>query len=198
MKCAKQYTNGEKVAVLNFANPFEPGGGVQRGAVAQEESLCRCSNLFESINSLGVRAGFYEYHKSNNNNMLFSDRIIFSPNVSAFKSDDIYEMPKNRFCVDVITCAAPYNVDGHDESVLIEIYKTRLTNIFEVAADNDADVLILGAFGCGVFSNPPELMAKSFKRLIQDKYYQFFTEICFPLIKSNYNKNYDVFSSVLG
>ena len=128
---------------------------MQRGAVAQEESLCRCSNLFESINSLGVRAGFYEYHKSNNNNMLFSDRIIFSPNVSAFKSDDIYEMPKNRFCV-------------------------------------------LGAFGCGVFSNPPELMAKSFKRLIQDKYYQFFTEICFPLIKSNYNKNYDVFSSVLG
>ena len=35
----------EKTAVLNFANPFDPGGGWLRGAPTQEESIVRCSSL---------------------------------------------------------------------------------------------------------------------------------------------------------
>ena len=38
-----------KVAILNMASARRPGGGVEKGARAQEESLFRCSNLFDTI-----------------------------------------------------------------------------------------------------------------------------------------------------
>lgn len=43
---AKEYVGEGKIAVLNFANPVIPGGGVENGSRVQEESLCRSSNLF--------------------------------------------------------------------------------------------------------------------------------------------------------
>ena len=36
------------VCVHNFASASNPGGGVTRGANAQEECLCRCSSLFST------------------------------------------------------------------------------------------------------------------------------------------------------
>ena len=39
------------ILVLNLANPVNPGGGVRRGAKAQEEDLCRKSSLLVSLES---------------------------------------------------------------------------------------------------------------------------------------------------
>lgn len=192
----RTFTKG-RVAVLNFANPHEPGGGVKRGARAQEECLCRCSNLYNVLATKELSQFYYQWHKQNTN-YLFSDRVIYSQNIQIIKSDD-YQLLDSPVAVDVITCAAPYNVYGFDRELLKSTYESRITNILEVAIDNDVDTIVLGAFGCGAFHNPPELMAEAFKEILINRgYYKFFENVVFAIINANrFDRNFAVFQETL-
>ena len=46
-------------AVLNFALPSNPGGGVVNGSSAQEECLCRCSTLYYNLTEDFLWKKFY-------------------------------------------------------------------------------------------------------------------------------------------
>ena len=98
-------------------------------------------------------------------------------------------MPKNEwFNVDIITCAAPY-IAKHkytNKTALKELFKDRIKNIFEAAIDNDVEVIILGAFGCGAFKNPTEVVAKAFHEMIEENNYgNYFEKIVFAIPKGN-------------
>ena len=58
---------GQKVAVHSFASPYKPGGGVLRGAGAQEECLCRCSGLYFCLSVPELEKGFYSPHRKAKN-----------------------------------------------------------------------------------------------------------------------------------
>ena len=170
LKAAKLFAESGKVAVLNFANPFTPGGGVTRGAVAQEESLCRSSTLYPCLMAENVQNEYYIYHRKRGGSR-FSDRLIYTENVLVFKDDQ--ELPQQLdkadwFHVDIITCAAPYSGGSQkfSDTELGKIFRGRIKNIFEAAVDHQVDVLILGAFGCGAFGNPPELVACAFRDVL--------------------------------
>lgn len=200
---AKNYLKYGKTAVLNFANPHNPGGGVQNGAMAQEECLCRSSNLYLCISNKNVFNDYYLYNR-NIGNYFFSDRLIYTKNVTVFKDDsDVPKiMPENEwFNVDVITCAAPYIAKRKytNLTALKLLFKSRVKNIFEAAIDNDVDVIILGAFGCGAFKNPPELVAKAFKEVIdENEYCKYFKKIVFAIKNINStNSNYSAFKDEL-
>lgn len=196
---AKKYLNYGKTAVLNFANPHNPGGGVQNGAMAQEECLCRSSNLYLCISNQNVFNDYYLYNR-NIGNDFFSDRLIYTKNVTAFKDDSPIPkvMPENEwFNVDIITCAAPYIAKRNytNLTALKLLFKSRIKNILEAAIDNDVDVIILGAFGCGAFKNPPELVAKAFNEVLnENEYCKYFKKIVFAIKSNNSNNsNYSVF-----
>lgn len=196
---------GQKIAVLNFANSFCPGGGVIHGARAQEECLCRCSTLYDSISSDYMNKNFYEKHLKTDDE-LATDDIIYSPGVKVFKSDtDLPELlPENQwFDVDVITCAAPNiyvdwneKMDISDEA-LFKIHEKRLRKILDAAVLNMADVIILGAFGCGAFGNPPKVVASVANKVLKD--YQFaFKSIEFAVYCSKEKTdNFDAFIKIL-
>lgn len=183
---AKGFCKLGRVAVLNFANPENLGGGVQNGAMAQEECLCRSSNLYPCLCDKSVFNEFYLYHR-NLRSFFYSDRLIYTKGVTVFKDDsDVPQlMPENEwFQVDVITCSAPYIARRKytNQAALKELFKSRIKNIFEAAVDNGAEVLVLGAFGCGAFKNPPEIVAKAFHEVIEENaYHTKFKRIVFAI-----------------
>ena len=66
-----------------------------------------------------------------------------------------------------------------------------------MALMNKNEVVILGAFGCGVFENKPEIVAMAAKNVIQEYRYAFVT-IEFAIYCNSWDmENYKVFSEVL-
>lgn len=193
---AKRYRALGKVAVLNFANPETPGGGVQFGAMAQEECLCRSSNLFACISASNVFEEYYGYHRSVRSHF-YTDRLIYTKEVTVFKDDNLVPqmLPENDwFEVDVITCAAPYIAKRKytNTVALCSLFKNRIKNIFEAALDNNVDVLVLGAFGCGAFKNPPNIVARAFNEVIKENRYQdSFKQIVFAIKSTTNNAPWD-------
>ena len=201
---AQKYAGKGRVAVLNFANPVNPGG-VETGAMAQEECLCRSSNLYTCLRAKHLYEEYYDYH-SKLNGHFYSDRLIYTRDVMVFKDDSLIPVKLSRkdwFNVDVITCAAPYLGGSKytNPTVLRHLFQSRIINILESALDNQVDTIILGAFGCGAFKNPARLVAEEFKLVIENgQYCKKFKNIVFAIKKESdkdYGENYWTFVNVL-
>lgn len=197
----------KKVAVLNFASAKNPGGGVVNGASAQEECLCRVSTLYNVITDNKFKKDFYDYHKAKSGT-LYSNRLIYSPDIVIVKDDDGYLLSK-PYKIDVITCAAP-NLNAHSkeeysgdrgtsqvsDDQLFNIHVARCSNIIKAAADHGVEVLVLGAFGCGVFRNNPTIVAKAMKKALESSHYKF-ERVIFPIFCKEWEtENYDAFKEV--
>lgn len=158
----------ERVGILNFASAKKPGGGYKTGARAQEEDLCRCSTLYKGL------VGQDEYYVPNRRcgTALYTDHIIYTPHVSFFRDDKTYALlPLDQVApLDVITAPAP-NAGAARESPreVNETLRRRARYVLDVAARNKVQHLVLGAWGCGVFRNDPEIVADAFGAWLEDE-----------------------------
>lgn len=205
---ARQY-NGN-VCVLNFASATNPGGGVDKGSTAQEECLCRCSTLYNCLNTAWAKEHFYTPHRTSGT-PLHNDDIIYTPGVVIFKSDSYNNLYQNKK-VNVITCAAPnlretpknaYNHENGEgikisDEDLQKIHEQRAYKILTCAAFHGNDTVILGAFGCGAFRNPPAVVATAYKNVIEEHFKNTFRNIEFAVYCGKDETNYNVFKEILG
>jgi len=147
--------------VLNFANPYVPGGGVKHGARAQEEDLCRRSTLYLSLSSDRAKA----YYRENRGTptSLFTDAAILSEHVEVFR-DATRRFLDDPYDVAVLTMAAPYHPELRADEIdrLPRTFVQRILGLLYLAACNGYTRLVLGAWGCGAFGNDPQMVAEAF------------------------------------
>lgn len=154
-----KYADTDKITcALNFASFKYPGGGFITGNMAQEESLCHDSTLYAVIGSDKFKAE-YEYNRKHTNNGLYEHMAIYSPDI-------IFDFPNESVYCDIITCAAPNYEAAKKNNVSKEendnAMRERIELILRLAEEHNVDILILGAWGCGVFGQNPISVAEMF------------------------------------
>lgn len=167
----------ENPFVLNFASAMSPGGGFLSGSQAQEESLARSSSLYPFLKA---NFEFYEFNRRYPN-IFYSDLMIYSPKVPVFRNDD-GSLVRKPYMVTFLTSPAVdvRFVKEKDESKLDlveEVTKERARKFLWIANKENHKTLILGAWGCGVFQNHPNMIAQIFNELLKREFANCFERV---------------------
>ena len=212
---------GLNPAVLNMASAYRPGGGVLNGARAQEECIFRRSNLFMSL-YLYDRQMYDMVIEPNMDGMYDLSFIqqgypmdenfggIYSDDVTVFK-DGNYEWLYNPYQTAFISVAAmninralrqgeQILVDGRLSERAVAITKNKIRTIYRIGILHGHDSLVLGAWGCGAFGNPPEQMAQLFIDVLnEDEFHGRYKDIRFAIIEDHNSRgrNYQTFKNVI-
>ena len=172
--CALRYLHeGHNPVVLNLADDCFPGGCVDLGSGAQEESLFRRTNLCRTLD-----LSFYPIR---------DDELVYSPGVTVFKSSEAKDWVPLDAPSDVklafITCPGIKNpvldhpsindddpqaarLKPRDEARL----RAKIRNVLRAARAKGHDVPVLGAMGCGAWRCPARHVAEVFKAVLAEEY----------------------------
>ncbi|CAF0937598.1 unnamed protein product [Rotaria sordida] len=217
-------SQGYRPLLLNMANAYSPGGGYRKGDGAQEENLFRRSDYFRSLDmDLDDRKPTDRFYCTSNgelkslterNRMYPMDEFgaIYTSGLTFFRHSenvgyDFMDKPMFNVCAIAIAAYRNPKLDDNNKNLLSSKYSIRMRkkieNIFAIAHHHKHDCLVLSAFGCGAFRNPPEHVAIIFKSVIE-QYAGFFKRICFAIIDDhntghefNPHGNYQPFREVL-
>jgi uncharacterized protein (TIGR02452 family) len=170
--------SGFNPCVLNMASRQNPGGGVAGGAGAQEENIFRRSNLFKSLYQFADYASEYGIKKSGHSYPL--DRNsggIYSGGITVFRASENngYALLKNPYRVSFVSVPAINRPELEKRSSryyiagpLVEPTKEKIRTILRIGGKYGHDALVLSAFGCGAFANPPHHIALLFREVFNE------------------------------
>lgn len=180
---------GLRPAVMSFAHGYNAGGGFEHAGGSQEEDIWRKTSCFLSIwphrrvdDGPGVLArGMWigDFDAELPRQATFYPHTdfggIYSPHVRVIRNTNVRGLPivrvadlANAPTFGLLTIAAqdlnrtgPFDREGC-------IQKLRTT--FYMAASNGHDAVVVGAFGCGYFRNPPDVVAQIFDELLSGEF----------------------------
>jgi len=198
-----------KPVVLVNGSDNQPGGGFTSGMSAQEEDVCRRTSLIHCLDD----PWFLEPHRS------WSYPIpefgtMYSKDVFLFRhgAEKGYAFMRRPMKLGFINQAAyqspPIKQKGNQLELSNRVKKgilRKLAAVLNTAFKHNHEVLILGAFGCGVRENPPEVVAQLFHRLLGKggRFEGVFRAVVFAIIdgrpaRHNPNGNLHPFASTFG
>lgn len=118
---------------------------------------------------------------------------IFSPHVRLLRTSQASGILKAESapCISVLTAAA--QDAGRDRSFSPELLQEKIRTVFHMAVAHGQQVLVLGAFGCGYFRNPPEVVAETFLTLLRTEFAACFALVVFA-VPDRYGPNREAFA----
>lgn len=182
---------GYNPAILNLASAKHPCGGYAQGLCAQEESLCRSSNLSVSLFQYGdtkykdVRDSGVP-QKEIGYPMDINYGGIYTPNVTFFRHGKagLYDFRLPVFRCDVISVAAlSFNGRSHyaDVDELSyradnggftpegeKIMRNKIRTIFRFGVEHGKNAIIGGGWGCGAYRLPVVEVARLFREVLEE------------------------------
>lgn len=198
---ALQSDTRKPVAVLNMANATRAGGGWQHGALAQEEAICYRSSLIKTL-----------HHK---HYPIPDDAAIYSPTVLVIRESmknghDLLDFrdPSVLDVISVISAAAvcqpylkksasglPVYRDKQDEKLMRE----KMRVVLRTAIRNGHRQVVLGAFGCGAFGNPNNVVAQLWNDVLSEQEFQggYWKDVVFAVLDGKGVSNFKVFHQAL-
>lgn len=182
---------------LNFASAKNPGGGFLGGSLAQEESLACASGLYRCIEGRPM----YEFHRSRRDPM-YTCYGIYSPGVPVFRDDEGRLLGEPYLC-SMITSPAP-NAGAvlkrapKRRAAVRAAFRERIERVLTIGATHEHRVIILGAWGCGVFRNDPEEVAELFAEALTGPFEGVYEEVVFAIPGFKGDKSVSAFEAQFG
>ena len=172
------------LGVLNFASAKNPGGGFLSGAVAQEESLAISSGLYYTQTR---NKAYYDINRSSQS-MFYTHTAIFSPEVVFFRDEGL-ELVEEPSLASVLTLPAvnlsliKKSESALKQSEILMMYRMRLC--LAIFQHYQIEHVILGAFGCGVFKQKPQQVAKWWEALLEGEFKHQFKQVHFAVLDAS-------------
>ena len=170
---------GYNPAMLNLADLYTPGGLVEYGSGAQEENLCRRSNLIVSLYpfsaarirqypDIGLVQKEEQYPMDERFGGMYSGVVTFFRGPESTGSQ-LEEVPYNIPVISVAALSGPrIGADGLMYPEETDITLDKMRTILRIGMANFHDSLVLSALGCGAFANPPAHIAALFHQVIEE------------------------------
>ena len=214
-KSLLEQDSADDLCVLNMASAKNPGGGVYGGAGAQEEYLFRCSDYYRFLFQYADPASFdcekvYGIPHNPRHSYPLKRHFggVYSHGVTIFRDTEAngYALLETPWKVNFVAVAANnirryMNGRTTIPDKFIPSTLSLIRTILRIAYNNGQRRLVLGAFGCGAFANPPGHMAQLFKQVFEEPEFQgLFREIHFAIIEdhNSHGRNVNAFKEVFG
>ena len=182
---------GYNPAILNLASAKHPCGGYAQGLSAQEESLCRSSNLsvslfqygdikYKDVRESGIPTKEIGYPLDLNYGGIYTQNVSFI----RYGKSGLYNFRISPFRCDVISVAGlSFNGKSHyadiDELSYRadnggftpegeEIMLNKIRTIYRLGIEHGNDAIVAGALSCGAYKCPPQEVARLFRVVMEE------------------------------
>ena len=174
------------VALHNMASNNAPCRGWEKGMEGAEKTLFTRSTLSVLVPGEHYPLGTFQG--------------LHTANVTVFRGAESEGYPflprRARWTSDVISLAgcncrkSPFT----DETMLV--MQGKLETLFSICFDKEVDVVVLGAFGCGYYNNPPERIAQLYRELIAH-YVRYFSHIYIAILDPTSPATVETFARIV-